>query len=527
MKSIYKYLSVIILSGLIFCGCYHNLQPVEINKETLSGTAIISTPTKCHVIDGSVILFDRGFNVYLDQIRGNGVRFYFKKEKKNADVTSFPLDSIVAITTYEDYNEARLIANGSLAIFGAAVVGITAYCVACPKCCFGSCPTVYTYDNGKASLETELFSSSISRMLENEDLDLLKQKIPDDGIYKLKITNEALETHYINKFNLILAEHPSGTSVYPDINGKLTLFRNPVSVKSAYNSAGEDVLNKISCEDTMIYRSGTELVNNLKYGPKSDWIDITADVPDGKCNAKLLVRYRNTLLSTILFYDVLLGSQGIKAVQWIDRMNNDREYAEDFKMIYDNFSGIQIEVFDDDRWVPAGRFPDAGPITFKNIAAVIPVSGKSELKLRLKFIPDNFIIDYAGIEFTNEDGEKLTTEVLVPAELKKNNVNASDAQYTILENSDLNYLITNPGDSYSLIYKIDKRYDLQQSLLISSDGYYNEWLRGSWIKNDSTKQSFDIYNIKKNLRMLAESWESGRVLIESEFFKSRIPVKED
>ena len=239
------FLFALILS-IVYAGCYHNLQPVEINKETDLNNLIIDSPSKCHVIDGSIIVYDKGFSVNANQILGNGVRFYFEKGKRNSAVVSFPLDSIAAITTYEDYSSTRMLANGSLAIYGAAITGLTAYCIACPKCCFGSCPTVYTFNNDSALLETELFSSSISRMLEDDDLDMLKQKISDDGIFKLKITNEAMETHYINKFNLILAEHPSGTTIYPNINRELSLFRNPVSVKSAINSSGEDVLKKVS-----------------------------------------------------------------------------------------------------------------------------------------------------------------------------------------------------------------------------------------------------------------------------------------
>ena len=82
--------------------------------------------------------------------------------------------------------------------------------------------TIYTYDGKDYTLEAELFSECISKQLENEDIDLLRQKIIGDT-YKMKITNEALETHYINKFEVVVAEHPAGTELYPSVNGNLIL----------------------------------------------------------------------------------------------------------------------------------------------------------------------------------------------------------------------------------------------------------------------------------------------------------------
>ena len=50
----------------------------------------------------------------------------------------------------------------------------------------------------------------------------LKQKIENDNL-ELKITNEALETHFINKFEVVVAEHPIGTELFPTIDNELLL----------------------------------------------------------------------------------------------------------------------------------------------------------------------------------------------------------------------------------------------------------------------------------------------------------------
>lgn len=55
-----------------FAGCYHNFQPTELSVEEASGKEIIS-PTKCHLIAGSVVVFEKGFIVGGNVLTGYGV----------------------------------------------------------------------------------------------------------------------------------------------------------------------------------------------------------------------------------------------------------------------------------------------------------------------------------------------------------------------------------------------------------------------------------------------------------------------
>jgi hypothetical protein len=94
-------------------------------------------------------------------------------------------------------------------------------------------------------LEAELFSHCISKQLEDGDLDLLTQKVGDDGRYQLLLTNEALETHYINRFSLLAVNHPIGTQVLPSVNGGFVTIRKPVPPKEVVNRQGKNVLGLV------------------------------------------------------------------------------------------------------------------------------------------------------------------------------------------------------------------------------------------------------------------------------------------
>lgn len=508
-----------------FAGCYHNFQPTELSVEEARGKEIVS-PAKCHLMDGSVVVFDRGFVVGANVLTGYGVRYPLAGKDATTVVSTVALDSIVAITTYSDYTPGRQFANGTLSFFGTVLSALAIYCVSCPKCCFGSCPTVYSLEGADSSLETELFSSSIAKLLEERDVDQLKQPIPDNGRYKLRITNEAMETHYIDKFNLLLAEHPKGTLAFPNTNGDLTIVSKLGNITKAVNSEGFDVTADVSNDDKVSYRSGMEMVKELRVSPRFDFVEFTSDVPEGAKVAKVVVKYKNTLLSTILLYDVVFGSQGIHAIQWNERMNKDEGYANDFRMIYDNFSGMKLEAGEGAASGLMKRFPDAGPIAWKYVAAEMQVDGLEDLELRLSFIPDNMMIDYIGIEYDGPDNGSISQKIIYPVDAEGNTDLSGNEALELLANADGRYLVTEPGEAYTLTYSLGKREDCEQSLFIVSEGYYNEWVRGSWVRNDSTARPFDLYDIGGNLSRLSESWESNKALIESEFFNARIPVKE-
>ena len=131
-------------------------------------------------------------------------------------VNRFHLDSIVAVTTYTDYTGGRDIYQWHLGFLKLSIRFVTVYCIGVLNAVLVPARLFMLLIIVRQISRLNFFHQAFQRMLEADDLDKITQKIPDDGIYKLKITNEALETHYIDKFNLILTEHPLGTEIYPE-----------------------------------------------------------------------------------------------------------------------------------------------------------------------------------------------------------------------------------------------------------------------------------------------------------------------
>lgn len=516
----------VLLLLLIFNGCYPTYQATKVDADSLGTGTYSDILAKVFKSDNSIILFPDGFNVDNKSIWGQGIvpdNSSFNPPKQNI---ALPLDSITAMITYEETTSGgRYFASFLLGLTGPPLTFLGVYCIACPKCCFGSCPTIYTYDGSEYNLEAELFSECISKQLENNDIDLLRQKIIDDTL-KLKITNEALETHFINKLEVVVAEHPIGTELYPTIDNKLLLVSKTSPLAFASSKDGNNLTDLLTKADAKYYRSGVNKVNELRNGPVFDWVDIK--VPSQKNSpTKMIMKYRNTLLSTTLLYDVVIGSQGVAGLEWTNKMNTDPVYASQFKMIYDTFSGVKIKLFDKGIWKDLGKFKDAGPLNWKYIAAELPATESDSLFIRLEFIPDNFMIDYIAFDTTLSANNDIETKIIYPVEVTDGNGNKSDSLLNFINNDDLNYLKTEPGDSYYLNYKITPKNNCEQTFLIRSKGYYNEWIRGGWINDTSHRYKFNLYDIKGTLSYLADSWIENSELLEREFFHSKFSLKEE
>ena len=511
---------------LIFSKCYPTYQASKVNTDSLKAGEYFNIQAKVFESDNSIILFPHGYSVSNSFLKGDGIVTDNNSFQQKWKAIDLPLDSITAMTTYEETTSGtRYFGSFLLGFTGPPLTVLGIYCIACPKCCFGSCPTVYVYDGKNYNLEAELFSECISKQLENNDIDLLKQKITEDTL-KLKITNEALETHYINKFEVVLADHPEGTKLFPAIDNSLLLISKPEPPILATTKDGENITDLLKKDDNKYFRSGVKKVSELKKGPAFDWVEIK--IPASKNSpSKLILKYRNTLLSTTLLYNVVLGSQGAAGLDWTNKMNENPVYASQFKMVYDEFSGIKIKIFNNGSWNDLGKFKDAGPLNWKYIAAKLPSYNSDTLLLRLEFIPDNFMIDYIAVDTTTSPQNYIKTKIIYPCEIMDGRGNPRDSLFVYIKNDDSSYLKTEPGDNYFLNYNVRVKNNYEVTALIYSKGYYNEWIRGSWINNKNPRYTFNLYDVQGTLSYLADSWIENSDLLENEFFHSRFSLKEE
>jgi hypothetical protein len=504
---------VLLLSSCIFTST--KVKPLDKKTVRLSGPYYVYSSTKIHLIDGSVVVFPKGFEARNDTIRGEGKRYALTRQDEPKLQNTVLFDSIACIEYYQKEFQ-----------FGAFLVSLPPaflISVAIYKAIFGSCPTIYSCDDSCKTLEAEAFSYSISSRFEQPDLDRLEHCKPTNGELSLIIANEALETHYINQLALICVEHPQGFQVFPRGKRDIILFGEESPILEAKDKLDRDALPLIQAKDTHFYQSDSILVDELTQNMTRDWLDIRVKVPQDAKKMCVALRLRNTLLNTVLLYDVMLKSQGLGAIEWLGEETSNPLYALKMTKWYREHFGLNIQLFDGEKYRDMARIADTGPIAWHEEAVELPLPKGDIAKLRLEFLPDNWVIDWVGVSFDISDNYRINA--IDCAEAGDYNGDKRDDILTLIKEKDDAYLITYPTHSYRLKFKVgEEPAELKRTFFVKSEGFYIEWLRKEWLESalaEETESKFELND--ETIMETAELWKAKKPGFEELFYNSKIP----
>ena len=518
-KQIQLFLITILIPILVFYfSCYVLSTKVQRLIPTPQTNRILS-PTKAHLIDGSLIIFRNGFNIGRDGISGTGL-FYNPTRKYIRTVDGITMDSVAFLEYYHAQADAKTILGGLL---GPTVFlgGITNEKI--KKAIFGSCPTIYSHDGENYSLKAECFSYSICPATEASDLDRIDGDISSENEFELKIKNEALETHYINQLQLCYVDHQSIYEAYPTIDQDVILFGPNNLVTLVQDKMDNEITSLVSKIDTNWFRTDSSVLAQLTYKKVEDWIEVHFKKPEKTKKIVLALCIRNTLLNTILFYEVMLRSAGIHSLDWMAGEGLHPFYGWHFRKWYiDNF-GLKIQIWNGQKFETIKWIGDCGPIAWRQVAISLNLNCDEEnAKIRLVFLPDNWMFDWVGVSAIVEEKSiihSLNCQVL--KKIENNDINVSPDP---IINADNEYLVTYPAEAYHAIFQVPKQKDnLNRTYFLKSKGYYIEWLRQEWFipyNEDSLVQELkmDDETITKTARL----WKSKKNDFEKDFFSSKI-----
>lgn len=497
--------------------CYPVRRARTLTPGELAKGDTIDVPSKVHVRDGSVILFADGFRAQRDTVFGFGPRYHFGVARADSARWTMPLDSILGVEYFDEtVPGARGAASIPLAFATAQAVALLGAAM------FGSCPTVYTFDETRHRLEAECFSYSIGSMYELADLDRLEQRTPAAGRFTLRLLNEALETHYIDRFRMAYVDHPAGTEAFPTDKGEVLLVRNPRPAAIARSSQGQDVTSLLRYRDNLAYAIDTARISELFSRGERDWIELTLPVSPDSREITLALRGRNSLENTVLLYDVMMRDQGLSVIDWSQSLDNDLLYAYRLHSWYETLEGIDIEVENDGVFEHVVRIADTGPIAWKPVAATVPLPEHGDsVRVRLSFIPDNWRIDWVGFEEERFDEPELR---VIDCSDARGNVPALTSVADAIADDDGEYLVTYPGEWLDLSFELPANFGRTRTLFVDSKGYYVEWIRPEWVRERPDVPGFDIGEPETITARLAERWIQRKIPFEREFYDYRVPT---
>lgn len=511
----------LILGLFLACaGCFTVFQSGSVERTKrldLQLPRVVESPLKAFYTDGSTAVFPEGARITSDSIIGRG-HLYALGLVDSRPVDALSLDSLVGIEAFQGETHVGASMLGSLGATALGTVATAALLVAI----FGSCPTFYTSPEQGAELVAEGFSYSIAPLLEGRDLDAIYARPDADGVIRLELRNEALETHYINHLDLVAVDHRPGITVVPDDRGLPVGTGDRVKPLSAADRSGRSVLGALSRRDVAAFASDDGRIASATTDDPDDWIDLTFPRPPGGSDEAFVVfRLRNSLLTTVLFYDLMLGQAGVGALDWIGRDMARIGTVVELGRWFQESMGLKVEVRDGDGWRTVARVTDTGPIAWEDVAVRVPTGDEETVRVRVRFLTDAWRIDEValaevvgldgwsrvGVSSIVDDGEPLDPDILAR-----------------LESPDDDYLTTYPGTSVDLEFRpTAPEPGLERSYLLATQGYYTEWVRPEWIHGTDAGRLFEPG--EGVVEELMQLWASKKDDFEARFYASKVPVR--
>ncbi len=501
---------------LISCVTVRHIEitPIEAGEDA-EPPIVVESPVKAHLVDGSTVMFPRGLTVAGNKIKGQGYKYDITLELTEP-ITEMHLDDVAAIESYQDVvNTGATVAATTVTTVGGGIAGL-----ALLKAVFGSCPTTYSIDSGEPILEAESFSYSIAPGFEARDVDRLGIASIDQSAIELEMRNEALETHYVNHTELLEVVHAPEETVYPGPGGQPVIVDNLRAADVAVDRSGRRIDEIVGAADGNAWSTTTELLRNVSASDMEDFIELEFDIPASGESLALVLKLRNSLLNTVLLYDVMLDGQGFRALDW---MSNDlgRLWPK-YKLArwYREKMGMRIAIWDRGRYKNVTSVGDTGPIAWNELAIPLPATIDDKLKVRLSFVADNWRIDQVALA-TGARTAKVR-KIAVTEVLSSSGVELPDAKHNLREADDA-YVVTRPGEYIRLRFDVgNAAVDKDRTWFLAAEGYYIEWMRKNWL--DTTSTTAFVPNDSALLNAL-EIWESRRDEFREQFESTKIRVR--
>jgi hypothetical protein len=485
-------------------------------------TDSVRSPVKAHLIDGSTVVYTRGVAVREGGLRGAGMRYDLTLGNPTS-VSLIPLDSVVGLEAFRtrvDDGKTILFSTLTSVVVPAAAIAIA--CAIDPKC-FGSCPTYYSDSSGTAVLEAEGFSYSIAPLFEARDLDRLRTGAGADGTVRLEVRNEAFETHYLNQLEVIELRHARDELALPDQwNRPLVIGRleTPVRVR---DRSGRNVRREVTEADGRAFRTAPHRLAAAAPGDLEDWIEITSPVPVGADSVALLFRMRNSLLNTVLLYDIMLGSQGPAALDWVGEELERIGPAVAVGQWYARRMGMGISVRGDDgAYRDVARVRDTGPVAWKDVAVVVPAPERDSLRIRISFAADNWRIDRIALAASVRRPEMVRHPLTAVLDAEER---ADSTALAGLTDPDSHYLQTLPGQRFTAVFGVGPApVDSARTFLLVSQGYYIEWQRRAWLTGEQ-RAGGGFQPSEASLYAAISRWRDTQGALERQFMATKVPVR--
>ena len=462
---------------------------------------------KVHMRDGSVfVLSPWTVDDSLHVVTGTGTRYDAARTAIGDGSHVVAIDSVALFET----NVARPSESvAALAVVTGISAGLTVYCAANTKACFGSCPTFYVTDGTRDVLQAEGFSASVAPSLEAVDVDALYRARARNGELRIDMVNEAYETHVVRHADVLAVPRRPGHRVFSDDAGGFWSVPEPRTPARCTAAEGDCAAILASFDERE--RSSAADSTDLAARETIDLVFAPTAAP------ALVLASRQSLLPTYLLYQAF-AYLGTSVGHWLAAFERaDPATAQRAAGLVAALGGIDVLVPDGGGgWDSVATIRETGPLA--SDVRLIPLPATSDsVRVRLRVARGAWRLDAVGLTSVIE---RVTPVRLAPASVLDGRGSPAPAARAALHDP-ARTLVTFPGDRYTLVYRLpDRSGDFE--LFLETKGYYLEWMREEWLAEENAMKAAALFlDPAGSLRRLAGEFKRQEPALEQAFWGSK------
>ena len=400
-----------VMSALIiiqFSGCYSlkGASKAEINYSDMARYYIHGSQSS-YCISNTVMsdgVLSGKLSQTTDQIKKkNIIHIYAAPDSAirfDGNTVSLPFENIAKIETNRIDGGRTLLLAGGIAYATSAI--LTLIIILTKNY---SCPFVYSENGTEINLEGEIYSGASATPVERDDYLWLKEIMPVDDHYRIRVTNEVKEIQNTNIAELMVIDHPPETGVIVDKYGMPHSVEDIIKPVTATNAYGTSIIGELTACDTSRYISDIRNDDLLM-----DTIALSFDRPEGSTRAKLVISGKNTMWLDYTFtrFSDMFGN---KYEKWKETRNK-KPREEIQKWMLDQGILLSVYLETDSGYKFVDYYNVAGPAADRKDVLELDLSGISGDRVNVKLVSGVLFweIDFAGIDFS-ADREVSTTMV--------------------------------------------------------------------------------------------------------------------
>ena len=337
-----------------------------------------------------------------------------------------------------------------------------------------SCPFVYSWDGLQYVFDAEPYGGAITRGLERDDYSELEHLREQDGVYRLRLTNEVDETQYTNLMELWVVDHARNSRVVSDENGTLRSYTQIQKLSAARDREGNDLLLWLQATDRKIWEPDTVAGPD---GSLRQEVILTFPKPEGATQVNLIANAATGLWGSYMIKK-MVELHGRDTAAWLASLDRDPAGLQAIHAWGEREGTyrLPIEVEEAGGWVVRGALPNGGPLLAEDRVIALDVSHVRGTQLRLRLRPP--VGYWAFNSFAAAYGTGEAVNVSRVAAKSARTSEGKDILQDLAAADDRYYPMPNDTDQAEITFRAPARKSGQdRTVFLHSRGWYQLHLR--------------------------------------------------